>query len=313
MTHTRHPGLDPGSRSSLQARSYEKGSGTPDQVRGDEGVRSETLHLLRPDGTTTTLTRPVAVEAPVAIEVDGLGYAVMMMTPRDLKAFATGFMLTERLADTPDDIVDIDPFETERGWLLRITLAPHCRGRTIDRVRHRTSDTGCGLCGISGLEQLRRPLPSPPDPPRADAAAIFAALGAIRDHQPLTRATGALHAAAACDDQGRILRTYEDVGRHNALDKLVGGMAGAAAQGFVLVTSRLSYEMVDKALVMRTPMLVGVSAPTALAIDHARANGLTLLALARSDSVLVVNDPHGAFSTEPVVAEEGLEPPTPGL
>ena len=125
--------------------------------------------VLRPGGTTTT-GRTMAIEVPVSIEIDGLGYAVMMMTPADLTTFATGFMLTERLADRAADVIDIDPFETADGWIVRIALAEHCRGRIHDRVRHRTSDTGCGLCGIAGLEQVRRPAPIAPRPATTAAA-----------------------------------------------------------------------------------------------------------------------------------------------
>lgn len=261
--------------------------------------RVEPVGILRPDGFGST-DRQIAIEAPVAIEVDGLGYAVMMMTPADLPAFATGFLLTERLADTPADIVDIDVFEGEIGWIIRVTLADRCRGRIHDRVRHRTSDTSCGLCGISGLEQLRRPVAQHPPAPSVDRAAVFAALGGLRAHQPLNAATGAIHAAAACDPSGAVIAAYEDVGRHNALDKLVGGLATAGtACAFILVTSRISFEMVDKALVAAVPMLVGISAPTSLAIDHAREHRLTLLALARSDAILVVNDPWKRFDGTP--------------
>lgn len=258
------------------------------------GGRTRAVTLLKPNGTTAG-ERTIAVEVPVSIEVDGLGYAVMMMTPVDLTAFATGFMLTERLADKAADVIDIDPFETADGWIVRIALADHCRGRIHDRVRHRTSDTSCGLCGIAGLEQLRRPAPVSP-PPQATAAALFAALATIRDHQPLNAATGATHAAVACDAEGMVVAAYEDVGRHNALDKLVGGLAGTTVEGFILVTSRISFEMVDKALVAGTPMLVGISAPTSLAIDHAMEHGLTLAALARRDSILLMNDPWGVFA-----------------
>ncbi len=261
-------------------------------------MTSRTLRVgvLRPDGATA-IERRVAREVPVAIEVDGLGYAVMMMTPADLEAFATGFMLTERLADTAADVVGIEPFEAEAGWIVRVALFDRCRPRIHDRVRHRTSDTSCGLCGIAGLEQLRRPAPRAPAP-TATREAIFAGLAALRDHQPLNAATGAAHAAALCDDTGSIVRAYEDVGRHNALDKLVGGLARdkCAAAGFVLVTSRISFEMVDKTLISGASTLVGISAPTDLAVDHARAHGLTLLALARPDAVLVVNDPCGRFA-----------------
>jgi len=256
-------------------------------------VRAGAAVRLARDGVAPA-ARPLAVEAPVAIEIDGIGYAVMMATPCDLDAFARGFALTERLADTPADILDVDPFEAESGWIVRVALAAHCRGRVQDRVRHRTTDASCGLCGIASLEQLRRPLPLPPGRPTATRAALFAALAALRGHQPLNTATGAVHAAAACASDGSILAAYEDVGRHNALDKLIG--SGAPLGGFLLVTSRLSFEMVDKALVARTPLLVGISAPTSMAVDHARAHGLTLVALARPDAMLVMNDPWGAFS-----------------
>lgn len=262
-------------------------------------TRHEPTLILRPDGSATPGTREVAMEAPVAIEVDGLGYAVMMMTPVDLEAFAIGFMLTERLADSAADVVAVEPFEAEAGWIVRIVLAPRCAGRIHDRVRHRTSDSSCGLCGISGLEQLRRPVGAVPAAPFAKPSALFAALGGLRAHQPLNALTGAVHAAAACDDAGAILAACEDVGRHNALDKLVGTLArrnDAGGRGFILVTSRISFEMVDKALVAATPMLVGISAPTSMAIDHAREHGLTLAALARGDSILVLNDPLATFA-----------------
>ena len=257
--------------------------------------RVEPALVLQPDGAHAG-ERRCAVEAPVAVEVDGLGYAVMMMTPANLHDFAVGFMLTERLADSAADVADVDVFEGAAGWIVRVTLAPRCAGRIHDRVRHRTSDTSCGLCGIAGLEQLRRPVASTPPAPRATPAAIFAALAALRDHQPLNAETGAVHAAAACDADGRVLGSREDVGRHNALDKLVGVLAGSDVRAdFILVTSRLSFEMVDKALVAGVAMLVGVSAPTTLAVEHAREHGLTLVALARRDAVLVMCDPHGCF------------------
>jgi FdhD protein len=263
----------------------------------------------------SVIDRPIAVEAPVAIEVNGLGYSVMMMTPAALDEFATGFMLTERLADAVDDIVDVDCFESAQGWIVRVTLAERCAGRIHDRVRHRSSDTGCGLCGIAGLEQVVRSVPGTPPLPQVGADVVFAALYRLRAHQPINALTGAVHAAALCDADGEAALAYEDVGRHNALDKLIGAMARGGhdpAAGFLLVTSRISFEMVDKALIARAPLLVGISAPTSLAIAHAERHGLTLIALARRDAMLVANDPGGLFTKE-VVAEEGLEPPTRGL
>lgn len=256
--------------------------------------RTDTVLRLTRTGSMRE-SRAVPIETPVAVEVNGLGYAVMMMTPAAFGEFATGFLLTERLADTPADILDVDAFETEAGWILRVTLAERCASRIQDRVRHRTSDTGCGLCGISGLEQVFRPAATAPLP-AVGRDAVFAALDALRAHQPLNRATGAAHAAAFADAGGTIRAAYEDVGRHNALDKLIGALAGTdIGAGFLLVTSRISFEMVDKALVARAPLLVGISAPTALAIDHARAHDLTLIALARPDAMLVFHDPGSRF------------------
>ena len=265
---------------------------------GDEIApsRTEATRVVFPDAASEAGCREVAIEAPVAIEVDGLGYAVMMMTPRDLDAFAIGFMLTERLADTPADIVAVEPFRAPAGWIVRVALAERCRGRIQDRVRHRTSDTSCGLCGIASLEQLVRPVAHRAPRPDIAPAAVFAALARLRDHQPINAATGAVHAAAACTRDGGIVASLEDVGRHNALDKLIGRLATAPPAAFTLVTSRISFEMVDKALVAGIPLLAGISAPTSLAIDHARAHGLTLVALARGDTMLVLNDPWASFA-----------------
>lgn len=260
--------------------------------------RSERVVRLCPSGAEQ-LGRAIAEEAAVAVEFNGVGYAVMMMTPADLPAFALGFALTERIAANPDDVLDVDIADVPAGIILRITVSASAAERIGERIRHRTSDTGCGLCGVASLESLARPLPAPPPPPRVATGAIFAALEAVRDRQTLNLATGAVHAAAWCDGHGMIRQIAEDVGRHNALDKLIGIIGGAApAEGFLLVTSRLSFEMVDKALVARVPLLVGISAATTMAVDHARAHGLTLIALARPDAMLVVADPHGVFGAE---------------
>jgi len=268
-------------------------------VRADyDPARPLTMIRLSADGTAASIERAVAVECPVAIEVDGFGYAVMMMTPERLEDFATGFLLTERLVDVPGDILAIEPFAAETGWIVRVTLAAHLRGRMHDRVRHRTSDTSCGLCGLSGLEQIARPVTKRPPRPKASTETLFATLDTVRAHQPLNARTGAVHAAIACDATGAVLTAAEDVGRHNALDKLVGMLARDTAlhADFILVTSRISYEMVDKALVTGIGLLMGISAPTSLAIAHARAHDLTLIALARSDAMLVAHDPHGCFA-----------------
>lgn len=258
--------------------------------------RIQRISRLGPSGCDP-LDKAIAEETAVAVEFNGIGYAVMMMTPADLPAFALGFALTERVAAGPADVLDVDVADVPAGIILRVTVSASAAGRIGERVRHRTSDTGCGLCGVASLENLTRPLPPPPPAPNVPAAAIFGALQAVREHQTLNRATGAVHAAAWCDASGVIRHIAEDVGRHNALDKLIGMLGGSAPpDGFILVTSRLSFEMVDKALVARAPLLVGISAATTMAVDHARAGGLTLIALARPDAMLVMADPHGVLA-----------------
>ena len=245
---------------------------------------------LLPDGPSAPVSRPVAVESPIAIEMNGLGYAVMMATPADLDDFAYGFCHSERLIDDPADILEIAAHYTERGVVLRVTLVEVRLDRVIERVRHRVSESSCGLCGIENLEQALRPLPPVTAETRADAAAIFRALGALSAHQPLNAATGAVHAAALCGPDGTIRLVREDVGRHNAFDKLIGAMLRSGSGwdgGFALLTARCSYELVEKAVLSGCPMLVTVSMATSLAVARAAEAGLKLVVLARPDAALL--------------------------
>src|SRR5690606_31343612 len=209
------------------------------------------LTEIRRDGTPRSVTREWVPEAPVALEFNGLSYAVMMATPRDLEDFALGFALTEGLAKTPDDLKDVAVAEVENGWIVRAALGGLGIEQLTDRVRTRVAESSCGLCGIENLEAVSRPLPPVAPSVSLDPAAIFAALATLRQHQPLGRATGAAHAAAFALPDGAILYAREDVGRHNAIDKLVGALAAArqsAADGFILSTARCSYEIVEKAV-----------------------------------------------------------------
>jgi len=239
------------------------------------------------------VTREWVPEAPIALEFNGLSYAVMMATPADLEDFALGFALTEGLAKAPGDLTDIAVAEVELGWIVRAALSGLGIEQLTDRVRTRVAESSCGLCGIENLEAVARPLPRvPAHEPLADAA-IFAALGALREYQPLGRATGAAHAAAFAAPDGTILHAREDVGRHNALDKLIGALAAAGqdpAEGFILSTARCSYEIVEKAVRAGATRLVTVSLPTSMAVARARQAGLSLWSLARDDSVLLVTD-----------------------
>jgi FdhD protein len=244
--------------------------------------------------------RAVASEVPIAISVCGFGYAVMMATPADLEDFAWGFALSERLIDRAAQVERITVRREPRGILLDVWLASECRGRVIDRVRHRVGESSCGLCGIENLDQALRPLPSLAPPGVVASEAIFTALAALGEHQPLNAATGAVHAAAYAAPDGRIVAAREDVGRHNAFDKLIGcGLRQgiAAGEGFALLTSRCSFELVEKAALAGVRLLVTVSAPTGLAIERANGCGLTLIALARSDEMLVAADPHKVFTS----------------
>ena len=243
--------------------------------------------------------RSVPIEAPVSIEVGGIGYAVMMATPADLEDYALGFALGEGLVETPDQIRRIDAHPVEGGWALRIWLPPERNEIALERARKRVSESSCGLCGIENIEQILRPLPPLAARIATDRNAIAAALAALRDHQPLGRATGAVHAAAFCSPAGEILQAREDVGRHNALDKLIGALARAGidpASGFILLSARCSYELVEKTVRAGCPMLVTISAPTSLAAERAAQAGLTLVTLARADTALVVSDPHGLIA-----------------
>lgn len=234
--------------------------------------------------------RGVAVETPIAIEVNGLGYAVLMASPGDLEDLVAGFLLTERLISAIDDIMDLSVTAVEKGIIARASLVPALTDAVLVRVRHRISESSCGLCGIENLEQAMRPLPHVSSHSAATDSAVFTALSLLRAHQTLNQITGAVHAAAACSASGDILLVREDVGRHNAFDKLIGAMLRQGRSwedGFALLSSRCSYELVEKAVLSDCPMLVTISAPTRLAIARAEASGLALRVLARPDAYLI--------------------------
>jgi FdhD protein len=244
---------------------------------------------IRSDGTTRPIDRAWVPEAPVALEFNGLAYAVMMATPADLEDFALGFALTEGLAKQPDDLSDLAIAETDIGWIVRAQLTGLGVEQLTERVRARVAESSCGLCGIENLEAVAKPLPPVAAHEELEPAAIFAALEGLREHQPLTRATGAAHAAAFCSSEGTILHVREDVGRHNALDKLIGALAQAGTDltaGFVLMTSRCSFELVQKSATAGIGALVTVSAPTALALDIARKARMFLASLGNTGVVV---------------------------
>jgi FdhD protein len=244
-------------------------------------------------------TRAIAVEAPVQIVLGGAPFAVMMATPRDLEDFAAGFVLTEQIAASVADIRGIEVEAAEDGWKLKIALSGERLQAHMARARAMSGRTGCGLCGIEDFSQMPSPRP-PLNPPAAiEPAAIRAAIGELEAWQPLNRATRAVHAAAWCGRDGRILLSREDVGRHNALDKAIGALARARVapdSGFFVITSRCSFEMVAKAAIFGAGTLVSVSAPTSLSLERARRFGVRVIAVARADQALSFEGGEGEAS-----------------
>jgi FdhD protein len=247
-------------------------------------VRIPSLAWRRHGGQT--VDRAVPEETAVAFTYDGGSYAVMMSTPDDLADFAVGFSRNEGVVNSPDEIERLEIIEGDLGIELRMWLAEPRSSDFGAGRRHMAGPTGCGLCGIESLAEAVKPSPRVTVDACFDPDAILRALDALAPAQTLNRETRAAHAAAFFRPDGDLVCLREDVGRHNALDKLAGALARAAtsdADGFVVVTSRVSVEMVQKTAMIGAPLLVAVSAPTALAIRTADAAGITLAAVARGD------------------------------
>ena len=236
----------------------------------------------------------VAEELPVALEFNGVSHAVMMATPADLEDFAYGFAVTECIVDDASQILDCEWTSSEQGYTVHLSIAASCFARLKERRRNLTGRTGCGLCGTESLAHALR-TPEPLVTSRCfDAAAVALAVASLRGHQYLLDITGATHAAAWCTVDGQIELIREDVGRHNALDKLVGALLRSgldASSGFVLITSRASYEMVQKSATAGVAMLVAVSGVTGLAVDVAKIAGVTLLGFARGKDFSIYSHP----------------------
>ncbi|KAA1194145.1 formate dehydrogenase accessory sulfurtransferase FdhD [Pseudohalioglobus sediminis] len=243
-----------------------------------------------PDGTVTLPRRvwcagegvedsdDVVVESPVALVYNGVSHAVMMATPMDLEDLALGFSLSEGILRDSDQLLDLQVATREQG----VEVAMQITGEPFAALKHRrrqlTGRSGCGLCGVESLEQAVYPPHSVSAEVQTTHEAIQAALDGLAATQELKRRTGGVHAAAWCSAQGDILLVREDVGRHNALDKLLGALAlRASDSGFILLTSRIGYEMVAKAAACNVALLAAVSAPTSLAVAQAQQAGMSLV------------------------------------
>ncbi len=243
-------------------------------------------------------------EVPVALVFNGISHAVMLASPLDLDDFALGFALTEGLLSSRAELYGIDVVPLTNGIEVRLEVAAACEFRMKERRRNLSGRTGCGLCGTESLDQVVRPMPAIERAIVVEPSAVSRALKAMAGRQPLQRASGAAHAAAWCEVDGQVGLLREDVGRHNALDKLVGALVAAAvpaSTGFITVTSRASVEMVQKTLMAGVGLLVAVSAPTALAVRVARDHGLALAGFARGDDLVCYTVPERFGLGRPVM------------
>ncbi len=235
-------------------------------------------------GQTTEKTDQVAEEMPVAIVYHGVPHVVMLATPSDLEDFAVGFSLSEALVERPDEIRSVEVTREAGAADVRVTVAWDKFSALLQRRRNLTGRTGCGLCGAETAEDAIR-VPAPVGPgPQVSIQQLHEAIEQLSSMQPINARTGSVHAAAWVIPGQGIQLVREDVGRHNALDKSIGALARAKADlqsGFMLITSRASYEMVQKSATVGISFLAAFSAPTAFAVRLARQCGLTLVAFAR--------------------------------
>lgn len=247
--------------------------------------------VVRHDGGHTQPRADVVIdERPVALVYNGLSHVVMMATPLDLEDFALGFSLSEGLLNSVDELRDLTVQPGAMGLTVQLEVSPRAFARFKDRRRHLAGRTGCGLCGVDSLQAFHEALPASIETESTGAlpgpAAIARAFAALPALQPLQAQTGGCHAAAWSNLQGKIQLVREDVGRHNALDKLIGALVRRGEDlphGFALVSSRASHEMVSKCVRLGVGTLAAISAPTSLGVDLARRGGLQLFGFCRSE------------------------------
>ncbi len=263
----------------------------PDLGPADGLPTTQRLPVLRHSSAGLLAVQDAVIEeVPVALVFNGVSHAVMLASPGDLADLALGFALSEGILTTPAQLYELEVRPSCDGLSVEMTIATQRFVLLKERRRNLAGRTGCGLCGVESLSAVHRipapaaGVPAAPSPAAPTPAALDAALRQLRNHQPLHQQTGAAHGAAWVSPAGHILCVREDVGRHNALDKLIGALARSGTalhEGFVLVTSRASYEMVQKVACAGGHTLVAVSAPTALAVRQAEAAGVLLIGFAR--------------------------------
>ena len=259
------------------------------------------------DGQPGEGARLIPEETAIALTYNGGTYAVMMGTAKDLQDFAVGFSLSEGIVQSSDEIETLDIVELDDGIELRMWLKPSTAELVNERRRHIAGPTGCGICGVESIAKAVRPAAIVPKGRSFAPPEIMAAMASITVLQQINIQTRAVHAAAFWTPAQGIVALREDVGRHNALDKLAGALARetvAAGEGIVLLTSRVSVEMVQKTAAIGAPLMVAVSAPTALAVRTADAAGITLAAIARSDGFEIFTHPERIATTQNAIVAE---------
>ncbi|SFQ31658.1 formate dehydrogenase accessory sulfurtransferase FdhD [Variovorax sp. 770b2] len=264
-----------------------------------EGALLLPVHGVR-GGEAYAVQDWVAEEVPVALEFNGISHAVMLATPLDLEDFALGFSLGEGILDAAHELYAVEIAPSDLGITVRLQVSSAAFTRLKQRRRTIAGRTGCGLCGTESLAHVSRELPVLGDAVALERQAIARAMSQFQSLQTLQQATGAVHAAAWCSAEGEVMWLREDVGRHNALDKLIGALASNdvdASTGFIAVTSRASFEMVQKTAMAGVPLLAAVSAPTSFAVATAERARLTLVGFARKDDLAVYSHPGRVTTT----------------
>ncbi|WP_339674047.1 formate dehydrogenase accessory sulfurtransferase FdhD [Dasania marina] len=226
----------------------------------------------------------VIEEVPVALAYNGISHVVMMASPILLKEFALGFSFSEGIINSAADIYDCDIQQHTNGIEIKLEISQHCFSALKNRQRQLSGKTGCGICGLESLQMLERSFKPIHSELQFQHRSLQKAISSLKQKQPLQTLTGAVHAAAWCDPQGNILHIAEDVGRHNALDKLIGILLEQQIDsrlGFISISSRVSFEMAQKAIAIGAPLLVGASAPTSMALSEADKYGLCVVGFAR--------------------------------
>jgi FdhD protein len=246
------------------------------------------------DGERTVSADVLAVEVPVALEYNGISHVVMLASPNDLEDFALGFSLTEGIIAQPSELYEAEVEHRDDGLLVHLQIASERFVALKERRRNMTGRTGCGLCGTEALDQVRRMVTPVTHRQHFADHQLMAGMRAMQALQPLQQQSGATHAAAWMDAQGQVTLVREDVGRHNALDKLIGALVTRQTDlstGALLITSRASYEMVQKAAIMNIGLVAAISAPTSFAVNLAESTGVTLIGFMRDHSYVIYTHP----------------------